>query len=153
MCSPTTRYPCSWSRAAATEESTPPLMATSTDGFWDAVMSERAYQQTGRPPELPSAAVPARFGAMALHNLAIVAFGVTRRQVRLLETGGYVMALIGAIVLVVGNFLILRAVRSRSGAQRPQRTREKVFTGAGFALIGTGLFVKTLSEVGRIVGR
>lgn len=90
---------------------------------------------------------------MGLHNLGIVAFDVTRRQVRLLETGGYALALIGALALVAGSIFILRAMRSRNGAQRPQRTREKVFTGAGFALIGAGLFVKTLSEVGRIVGR
>jgi hypothetical protein len=89
---------------------------------------------------------------MGRHNLEIIAFDVTRRQVRLLETGGYALALIGAIALVVGSFLILRAMRSRNGAQRSQRTREKAFTGAGFALIAAGLFVKTLSVVGRIVG-
>ena len=33
MCEPTTSYPCSCSRHAATEESTPPDIATSTDGM------------------------------------------------------------------------------------------------------------------------
>ena len=33
MCEPMTSYPCSWSRHAATEESTPPDIATSTDSF------------------------------------------------------------------------------------------------------------------------
>ncbi len=32
MCEPTTSYPCSCSRHAATDESTPPDIATSTDG-------------------------------------------------------------------------------------------------------------------------
>ena len=35
MCEPTTSYPCSSSRHAATEESTPPDIATSTDPFDD----------------------------------------------------------------------------------------------------------------------
>ena len=39
MCDPSTSYPCSWSRQAATEESTPPDIATSTDGM------RRGYQR------------------------------------------------------------------------------------------------------------
>ena len=96
---------------------------------------------------------PDTFGAVALQNLVILAFGITRRQVRLLESGGYGLALVGALAIAAGSLFILRAMRSRDGAQRSQRTREKIFNGAGFVLIGAGLFVKTLSEVGRIVGR
>src|SRR5712692_2411023 len=42
MCDPSTRYPFWWSTAAATDESTPPLIATRTDGSWfEALMGPR----------------------------------------------------------------------------------------------------------------
>ena len=42
MCEPTTSYPCSLSRQAATDESTPPDIATSTDPL-DVI--DRGYQR------------------------------------------------------------------------------------------------------------
>jgi hypothetical protein len=90
-----------------------------------------------------------------MHNgpAGMLAIQITRRLARLLETGGYVLAVLGALVLLYSSIYIIRAMRSRNGAQRPQRTREKILNAAGFATIGAGLFVKTLSEVARIVGR
>lgn len=78
---------------------------------------------------------------------------VTRRLASLLETGGYALAVLGALTLIFGSIYIIRAMRSRNGAQRPQRTREKLLNGAGFALIGVGLIMKTLSEGAHILSR
>lgn len=66
---------------------------------------------------------------------------------------GFGLASLGAVALLVGAVLILRAMRSRNGAQRSHRTLERVFQVAGFGLIAMGLVAKTLAEIGRVVGR
>ena len=47
MCEPTTSYPCSLSRHAATDESTPPDIATSTEGMHGGYRAGRRISPAG----------------------------------------------------------------------------------------------------------
>jgi hypothetical protein len=63
MWEPTTSYPCSASRHAATEESTPPDIATNTDGM-AARLPCRLANLRARPARIVAPVIEARFDDM-----------------------------------------------------------------------------------------
>ena len=71
---------------------------------------------------------------------------------RRMQEAGLIAAMIGSLFLVGGSIYILRAMRSRNGAQRPERTRERVAMLAGFVLIGGGLALQFFANVTRVFG-
>ncbi len=59
-------------------------------------------------------------------------------------------AVLGALVLIWGSATILRAMASRNGAQRTERSRERVATLIGFVLVGGGFVLQFMANLTRI---
>jgi hypothetical protein len=79
--------------------------------------------------------------------LRTLSFTVKKSLARPLLEVGLGISVAGSLVLVFGAIYINRAIRSKFGAQRPQRAREKVSFLAGFTLIIIGLFFQMLSTL------
>jgi hypothetical protein len=79
--------------------------------------------------------------------LRTLSFTIKKSLARPLLEIGLGISLFGSLVLVFGAIYINRAIRSKLGAQRPQRAREKASFLAGFALIVIGLFFQMLSTL------
>ena len=78
---------------------------------------------------------------------------ISRSLARHLLIGGASLGLLGGLVLVWGSIVVLRAMRSKNGVQRPHRIREKASILVGFFLVAAGLFSQTLAQLARSVGR
>jgi len=69
-----------------------------------------------------------------------------------MQEAGLIAATLGSLILVGGSVYILRAMASRDGAQRPERTRERTAMLIGFVLIGGGLALQLFANVTRVFG-
>jgi len=79
-----------------------------------------------------------------------LAFTISRTLSRRLQEAGVSAAVLGALVLIWGSATILRAMASRNGVQRPERTRERIFTLIGFVLVGGGFALQFMANLTRI---
>jgi hypothetical protein len=82
---------------------------------------------------------------VATFILRTLVFKITKSLALRLLVVGLSISVAGSLILVFGAVYINRAIRSKNGAQRPERAREKASFLAGFALIGAGLFIQLLS--------
>ena len=75
---------------------------------------------------------------------APLAFKISLKFARVLLKAGLSLSLAGSLVLLAGAVYIYVVFRSKQGAQRPQRNREKASLLVGFGLLAVGLFFQML---------
>ena len=95
----------------------------------------------------PPTASVANVAALILQTVSVHIGGKLARHLLELGLG---LGLIGSLVLVWGSISILRAMARESGAQRPQRSREKLSFLLGFGLVLIGIGLEAVANLTRI---
>ena len=98
--------------------------------------------------DLPPTASVANVAALILQAVSVHIGGKLARHLLELGLG---LGLIGSLVLVWGSISILRAMARESGAQRPQRSREKLSYLLGFGLVLIGIGLEAVANLTRIL--